>query len=320
MTIPITFFAYNRPDKTKQVLAALKNQTIVPPHIIAFSDGAATPETQTNVEEVRALLRAVDWTKIEVIEREVNFGCAPNIVQGITHVLQHYEQTVIVEDDVLPARHFYEAMCILLDRYTREQNIFSVGGFPNTGLNTLSLYPFDVIISPRFSSWGWGTWRDRWVKVADDIFSIPMFYEHSSDIPTYAGTDLPNYLNAIKSRPQFYWDAPLALLCLYHNYFHVLTKDYIITNIGFDSGIHGNPTDQCFFENYIKLVEKLPSKFPATEPDISVHKAIQQYLDDIAHYRTTKGRNNINFKDKWKLGRIFNRIEKLLSFLKKTDS
>ncbi len=39
-TVPVVLFVFNRPDVTRQVLTALQAQTVSPPLIVAFADGA----------------------------------------------------------------------------------------------------------------------------------------------------------------------------------------------------------------------------------------------------------------------------------------
>jgi hypothetical protein len=52
-----------------------------------------------------------------------------------------------------------------LELYKSEPRIFSVSGF-NFGLNGTWYYPYDAFCFYRSSSWGWGTWKNRW-ELAD---------------------------------------------------------------------------------------------------------------------------------------------------------
>jgi GT2 family glycosyltransferase len=130
MSTPIVLFVYNRPEKTRQILAAIMRQTVLPAEIIIFSDGAKKKEDEEKVSAVREIIRNSININSHIIKRDHNYGCASNIIRGLTEVFTHYQQAVILEDDTLPTTNFYAALCGLLNHYTNEEVIFSVGGFP----------------------------------------------------------------------------------------------------------------------------------------------------------------------------------------------
>src|SRR5208337_2548711 len=115
--VPLIFFVFNRPGKTERVLAAVREQTVRPGRILVFSDGPRSAEDEPKVAAVRRLVRAIDWAEVTVRERERNFGCARNILQGLTAAFAVEKAAVILEDDVRPARCWCEAMNRLLEHY-----------------------------------------------------------------------------------------------------------------------------------------------------------------------------------------------------------
>jgi len=165
--IPLVLFTYNRTDTLLRVIEAIRYQTKMPDKLIVFSDGARVP-TDDGILNVRKMLHSIDWLDTEIIERPKNLGCAPNIINGLTTVFKDHSQAVILEDDVLPARHFYEAMVLMLEHYSANEQVFAVGGYPSVS-KAVANYPYDVIMSPRFSCWGWGTWAECWNRIADDL-------------------------------------------------------------------------------------------------------------------------------------------------------
>ena len=276
---PVVIFAFDRPDTLQQVMTQLGSQTLLPDKIIAFSDGARNSLEEAKVDKVRAILHGIDWADVEVIERPGNFGCATNIIAGISEVFEKHAQAVIVEDDVLPARSFYESMTVMLEAYSKDPKVFAVGGYPSI-CRTIDDYPYDVILSPRFSCWGWATWADRWQGVADDLKSGRVPYSSPDEVPRHAGEDLPTALAAVLARPGAYWDSPLALLCLRRNWFHAITNYYLTTNIGLTSGDHGNASAELvrFMQGCNVIEERVPSRFPAVELDDRVVAAVRAYV------------------------------------------
>lgn len=284
MNSPIVMFVYNRPDTTSEVLSALASQTTLPTEVIVYADGPKNADDFKKTEAVKNLITSINWTNVELIQRSSNLGSASNILQGLDQVFQDYHSALIVEDDVKPARHFYEALSILLERYESEDKVFSVGGYPSLEADALPDYPFDVIFSPRFNVWGWGTWADRWHDVSQKLHNYTSPFNRAEDVPTYAGADMPDALRSMQDRTNLFIGSALALICLRAGFLHALTRHYLINNIGLDSGIHGQATPglRLFVEKHNKIVEKIPSHFP---PDVllrdDVCEGIQIYIIDI---------------------------------------
>jgi hypothetical protein len=283
MTVPVVLFAFNRPDTTRLVLDALRHQTARVDLLIAFADGARNTDEGPSVNDVRRIIREVNWAEVQLAERDQNMGCATNIIQGLSEVFQSHSKAIILEDDVLPARCFYESMCTLLDHYEGVRHVFSVGGYPSLKPDALPDYSFDVVLSPRFSCWGWATWADRWTKVAPDLLNFRSPYTNPEDVPIYAGDDVPGTVQLTKERPYFSWAYSVALLSLYYGWLHALTRYYLTNNIGVSSGIHGHAGSylQRFFDRNNPLTEKIPNLFPPAQRQDDVCVAIQQYITDV---------------------------------------
>jgi len=74
--------------------------------------------------------------------------------------LSKHETVVLLEDDCVPQRYFFEFMAAALDKYRFDENVFGVSGYTvplQDGL--LKRYPYDLYFCPRISSWGWATWK-----------------------------------------------------------------------------------------------------------------------------------------------------------------
>lgn len=279
--IPMVLFTYNRTDTLQRVLDAIQTQTKLPDKLIVFSDGARVP-TDDGVSKVRKMLHSIDWLDTEIIERPENFGCAQNIVQGLTTVFKKYSQVVILEDDVLPARHFFESMVLMLEHYYEDRQVFAVGSYPSVS-NAIVDYPYDVIMSPRFSCWGWGTWAERWNRITDDLAQRQLPYSSPEEIPNHAGKDLPKCFLKIKNHPDLYWDYPIVLHCLRNNWLHAITNYYLTNNIGQTSGDHGRAHPELiqFMRENNVIDEKIPRKFSIPKADPRVNLAIHAYLSAV---------------------------------------
>src|SRR5471032_3112890 len=97
--IPVALFAYSRPEHLVRTLACLRANKV--PLIYAFSDGPKTPELRAKVDEVRQILRAIDWCDVSIIERDENLGLGRSIRTGVADVLTRHESVLVFEDDLV---------------------------------------------------------------------------------------------------------------------------------------------------------------------------------------------------------------------------
>lgn len=169
MYAPVAVFCYNRKEHLKKTLAALeKNALAGETDIYIFSDGSRSKEDREAVEEVREYLqdyqKKSSFRSVEIIKSEVNKGLAASIIGGATRIIDKYGKIIVVEDDIETSPDFLEYMNQALDFYEKKDKIWSVTGY-TLPLKSLKRYPKDVYLSYRASSWGWGTWKDRWDTV-----------------------------------------------------------------------------------------------------------------------------------------------------------
>lgn len=279
---PVILFTYKRVDTLKQVLYALKNQSKPIDKLIIFSDSAKVCEEESEIQEVRDILYAIDWAEPLIIKRKVNMGESDSLITGITEVLNEYEQAIILEDNILPVSHFYESMCILLENYKNTKSIFSVGGYPSIRNDGLPEYQFDAIISARFSIYGWGTWADRWAFMKPKIHFCSDTFNNLEQILPHDAKPSGNYDN------EYYrTNLCLTLLSQQHDFRHVHTKHYMVKDMTIDitSHSHMNPITNIgqFFAEHNRLEDIIPTKLPSKETDYDkIDRAVQDYYNDIS--------------------------------------
>ena len=167
---PIVFFVYNRPKHTEAVLNALKKNTLAKDSLLyVFSDAAKKEKDFENVNKVREIINRIEGFKYVVVtEAETNLGCANSVISGITKVINTHGKAIIIEDDILTAPNFLEFMNEALNRYENDQQIYSISGFVPNEKMARACKDF-VFLAYRNSSWGWGTWKDRWNDVDWDM-------------------------------------------------------------------------------------------------------------------------------------------------------
>ena len=166
MMTPVVLIAYNRPDALKKALEALAaNELAARTDLYVRIDGPKGEKDAEKVEAVRAVAReAQGFRSVEVFCAPENRGLAASVIAGVERVLEVSETVIVVEDDLVVSRGFLAYMNQALERYASEPMVFSVCGYSNR-ISVPEGYGYDAYFAPRSSSWGWGTWKDRWESV-----------------------------------------------------------------------------------------------------------------------------------------------------------
>lgn len=236
-SVPVAYFAYRRPDLVARSLAALRQNGVQ--LVYAFADGAREPALDTEVREVRRLLRAVDWAKVELVEHGANVGVLENVIGGVTRVLHDHEQVVVVEEDVELATGAYAWLCAALAHYTAEARVMGV-----TAWNHPRVTPADVTIDPYFSgrttSLAWGTWRRAWNGVADTTCATLVEECRAQSIdPAAFGED--NVNAATHEVTHGMWDHRFNLHVLAHRGLFLWPARSMAAHLGYDSRATNSP-------------------------------------------------------------------------------
>jgi hypothetical protein len=239
---PIALFVYNRAEHTRRTVESLrKNELAHRTDLFVFADGARTQAAAAAVLEVRRYVRSIEgFRSVTIIERERNLGLANSVIKGVTQLCDEFGRVIAVEDDLLTAPDFLTFMNCALERYEDERRIFSVSGY-NFAVKAPERYPYDAFCSYRTSSWGWGTWKNRWEKAN---WGVPNYARFCSDKNLQrsfnrGGEDLSRILALQMARRIDSWSIRWDYVHFQHDAVSLLSTISKVYNIGFDgSGIH----------------------------------------------------------------------------------
>ena len=158
---PIVLFTYNRLLHTRKTVESLQNNELAnKSNLFIFSDGPKNEKDQVIIKDIRNYLKKIKgFKKIEIIEREKNFGLANNIIDGVTKIVNEYGKIIVLEDDILTNQYFLKFMNEALEFYEKEEKVMHISGY---------MYPIDskelpdtFFIKPT-TCWGWATWKRAW--------------------------------------------------------------------------------------------------------------------------------------------------------------
>ncbi|WP_276864607.1 glycosyltransferase [Mediterranea massiliensis] len=208
MLAPIIVFAFNRPEALKNTIQSLlENEEAKDSDLYVFVDGARPnkPEEGEKVNDVQEYVKNIKGFKsIHHTFSEVNKGLGNSIIQGVTQVINIYGNAIIVEDDLVFATNFLSYMNQGLERYEKEEKVFSICGYSNK-VKVPKGYEYDTYFCTRSSSWGWGTWADRWNSVDWELKNWDKYSQMGRAFNKWGGSDCWKMLNDWKHGKNKSW-------------------------------------------------------------------------------------------------------------------
>ena len=256
--IPVILFAYARPDHLGRALDCLRENAV--PLIYAYADGAKGAADAKGVIEVRALLRAIDWAEVRLIERSVNLGLGRNILAGVKEVAAKHDAFIVWEDDLVAVPGTYEWMCAALRHYAADIRVMSATAWTHARVT-----PRDLGTEPYFDGraecWVWGAWARSWRGMTDQPAMEKLEAAQNQGVPPDAyGSDLP--LMAAAAERQNTW----AVRWIYHHLQHgglCLRPPWsMVDHRGFDSTATNAASAGAWANPPLRPAPAVPSTWP----------------------------------------------------------
>lgn len=162
---PLIVFCFNRYNEVMQTMMALKDNILASEtEIYIYSDGAreGNDDESAEVERIRRDITVFKpyFKEFHLIAHKKNIGMNPNIIGGITEIMQQHGRAIIVEDDIVTSQNFLSFMNQALDKYEGDKDVFSICTY--NPMESDSKLPGDTFCFDVFWCWGWATWADRW--------------------------------------------------------------------------------------------------------------------------------------------------------------
>ncbi|HET6559122.1 MAG TPA: hypothetical protein VFG54_17505 [Prolixibacteraceae bacterium] len=100
-----------------------------------------------------------------------------------------------MEDDLVTSKNFLDFMNQAIDFYATNEKIFSISGY-SMNLPSLKMLDEDFYFGYRASSWGWGTWKNRWETIDWEVRDYSNFIWNPFKQIKFmrAGSDMPYML------------------------------------------------------------------------------------------------------------------------------
>jgi hypothetical protein len=261
---PIALFVYNRPWHTYKTVEALKKNTYAEQsELFIFSDAPKNDLAVRKVLKVRNYLRRIaGFKEVTIIERESNYGVDKSIISGVTEIINHYGQIIVIEDDLITSSHFLKFMNEGLTLYKDEEKVISIGGY---------MYPLksnvpEIFFLPGTYWWGWGTWKREWDLFEEDgrkLLSQIKERNLEDKFNMNMGINCLKMLEDQIAGKNDQWDVRWQALAFINNKVSLFPGKSLVANIGTDgSGVHCGASSQFYtkLSNYPIPIRKIPLK------------------------------------------------------------
>lgn len=239
-----------------------------------FIDGPRNDQDTVLIKEVKRLaLKFTDNVKVA----EKNKGLGSSIIGGVSKVLSQHESVIVLEDDLRLMPGFLTYMNDALIKFKGNERILAVCGY-SLKIKTPNGYNSSVYLGDRASSWGWGTWRDRWENVD---WEVSDWKEFSSDKKTIArfnqcGSDMFSMLRDYMDGRNRSW----AIRFCYHQFKHGLYSVHPVKSLVDNEGFGEAATNcrQKYNRFKIELTASINLKAEdALEPNKTILRQLHRY-------------------------------------------
>ena len=282
MLAPIVIFAFNRQESLKKTIhSLLQNEEAKDSNLYVFVDGARSNKAG-ELEKVKAVQdivkRITGFKSIHYTFSKKNNGLGNSIIQGVSQVINQYGKAIVLEDDLVFSTNFLSYMNQGLERYEKEKKVFSICGYSNR-VKIPKGYEYDTYFCTRSTSWGWGTWADRWNSVDWDLKDWNKCTPMKKSFNKWGGSDCWKMLNDWKQGKNKSWAIRFCFAQFLQDkvsLFPILSK---VRNEGFD----GEGTNCKKWSRFKSRFDKSDTEEFKNPPKIELNK---YFYKSTLYYRT----------------------------------
>lgn len=235
---PILVLAYNRPELFELSLTKMVKLGITKCFVSIDGPKLGDPMDEILVRKVRDVIVKFE-NKIEITYRmnPSNLGCNLGVSCGIDWFFEHVDHGIILEDDLDFDSDFILFLEDGLERYRNDRRIGSINGYrEDSDLN--DSIPRSQLLTSYPSSWGWATWKNRWVKFEQEIsinFQLRLIFKLLLDGRVSECLHWLRNIKRLKSGNLDSWAYRWLLSNLKNGWLSVVPHENLISNRGFGS-------------------------------------------------------------------------------------
>lgn len=253
---PVIIPAFNRYEHLKKCVDSLaKNKFAPDTELYIGLDFPPNEKYEDGYKKVKTYISTITgFKKINIIERNKNWGAIENIKDLIRIVIAKHDRFIFTDDDNEFSPCFLEYINNGLEKFKDDKTILSIQGFsypieyPTSESNVIKMQRY-------YSDWGYGIWKDRYEILRDTItqgYFDKMFYD-KKQYALLKKKSRKNYIYAFglcspektsfrinPIRPNIRpMDYTSSIFQCVNNMYSIMPKTTLVKNNGWDnSGIH----------------------------------------------------------------------------------
>lgn len=270
---PIIIFAFNRVDTLRNTVSSLlNNEEAKESELFVYVDGPRKqkPGEAEKVKTVQEFVKTINGFKnVTYSFSEENKGLGTSIIAGVTEVINRYGRAIVLEDDLVFSSNFLAFMNDGLNRYENEQKVFSICGYTNK-VKVPKGYDHDAYFCTRSSSWGWGTWADRWNTVDWELKDWSRYKKMGRAFNRWGGSDCFRMLRSVKECGATSWAIRFGFFQFLQDKLSLFPIESKVRNDGFD----GAGTNCKKWSRFKYVFDDTGSKAFSMPSDISLNKKL----------------------------------------------
>ena len=302
---PVLLIFYNRADKAKNIFQNLIFSKNNFSKLYIRVDGPKNDEDSIKVNEVINIINLYrkNFDNINISIEKKNLGLQQNIIRSIDGVLEKEENVIILEDDQLVSKQFFEFCDLMLSRFKNNEKIFQISGscyLPD------ELKKNDIYFSKFPDCVGWATWKRSWKKLRRTL-SLYDAYKKNKIQKYYNDSSIAHwfyeylYREHIAAKKKGLWSTWWQLSIICENGICVNPMKNLVIHDGLDE--ESNP--EHYNQSY-----NLKKKFICEEILISEIKN-----DRVEHNKELDKYNFLIIKKTDPIFKILNRLKWIIRFL-----
>lgn len=277
---PIVFFAYNRPDHTRQALESLYQNKYASESLLwIYVDGpkpGASAEALAANEAVKQVVHEKKWCKeVTIIEAETNKGLVKSTTEGVTKLVNEYGKVIVLEDDNLVSPGFLTFMNNALDFYEDNPRVMHISAFARPDLAAAKVEE-PTYFFYHTTTWGWGTWKRAWDKFTPDAMAVREAIKKKGNIKKLnmdATFEFFWGLYAVAKKHITSWNTIWHSVVFLNDGLVLYPKRSLVSNIGHD----GSGTNCAPDERFQINDELLAKEVPITAIPLVEHEAVRKH-------------------------------------------
>ncbi|MFT3825796.1 MAG: hypothetical protein QM731_17885 [Chitinophagaceae bacterium] len=277
---PILLLIFNRPDLSQRIFERVKE--IKPTRLFIAADGpreGRNGEGDLCAAARNGILQGVDWPcEVTTLFREKNLGCRVAVSSAITWFFDQVEEGIILEDDTLPNKSFFEFCHAMLNKYRSDKRVMHISGDCFLKLPLKESYYF----TNYTHIWGWATWRRAWslydpgMKGWESKRNTPLLQsrlKHPRSEEYWKKTFDEVYNNEFDT-----WDHQWTYCCWSNGGLAIAPAVNMISNIGFrNDATHTSSPESSLANIPVQDIDISELVHPS---DISINKKADHYVRD----------------------------------------